>query len=114
MPRLAGNHVGMAKRKSTKLPALTARGKELVAYVLNSVAFGSHADEAELETMAAALGTTPGRLEKTLQKLAEQGYLTIEGKSAKWIYPTVATLRRKSPDLDEKQAAAIIRRLRKG
>ena len=104
----------MAKRTSKKLPPLTPRGRELITYVLNSVAFGTHADECEIEAMAEKLGTTAGRLQTSLQKLADQGYLTIEGKSAKWVYPTVATLQRQSPDLDERAAAAIIQKLRKG
>lgn len=104
----------MAKRKSKKLPPLTPRGRELVAYILNSVAFGTHDDECELEAMAKKLGMQPGRLRTSLSKLAEQGYVAIEGKSAEWVYPTVATLRRQNPELDEAEAVKIIRRLRRG
>ena len=48
----------MPRRKA--LPRLTKRGREPISYVLNTVAFGTHGDDAELETMAAKLGTTAG------------------------------------------------------
>jgi len=41
--------------------------------VLNSAAFGTHGDDAELETMAAKFRTTAGRLRVTLRKLESQG-----------------------------------------
>ena len=52
----------MPKRKA--LPRLTDRGRELISYVLNAAAFGTHGDDAELETMAKKLGTTAGRLRR--------------------------------------------------
>ena len=66
------------------LPPLTPRRRELVAYILNSVAFGTHDDECELEAMAKKLGMQPGQLRAALSKLANQGYVTIEGTSAEW------------------------------
>ena len=57
--------------------------------------------------MAKKLGLQPGGLRTSISKLIEQGYLIIEGKSAEWVYPTVATLRWQNPELDEAEAAKI-------
>ena len=48
----------------------------------------------------------------TLRKLVDQGYLTIEGKVAKNVYPTMAALRWQDPQLSEWEAKAILRRLK--
>ena len=99
----------MPKRKA--LPRLTKRGRELVSYVLNTVAFGTHGDDAELETMAKKFGTTAGRLRPMLRKLAAQRWLTIEGRSAVFVYPTVEAIRAMNPKVSMKEAAAVVRKL---
>jgi len=99
----------MPKREA--LPRLTKRGRELVSYVLNTVAFGTHGDDAELETMAKNLGTTAGRLRPMLRKLAAQGWLTIEGRSAEFIYPTVAAIQTMNPNIDKAAAEKALRKL---
>jgi hypothetical protein len=99
----------MPKRKA--LPRLTDRGRELISYVLNAAAFGTHGDDAELETMAKKLGTTAGRLRPTLRKLASQGWLTIEGRSAEFVYPTVAAIRAMNPNIDIAEAKKTVQRL---
>ena len=98
--------------KPSSLATLTARGREIVAYVMNTVAFKTHGDEAELTTMAKNLGTTPGRLLPTLRKLASAGWLSIEERSLTFVYPTAAAIRAHGK-LSEKQAQAILNRLRK-
>jgi hypothetical protein len=99
----------MPKRQ---LPRLTKRGRELVSYVLNTVAFGTHGNDAELETMAKKFGTTAGRLRPTLRRLANQGWLTIEGRSAEFVYPTVSAIQAMNPNIDKAEAEKTLRSLR--
>ena len=100
----------MAKRNSQR-PKLTERGRQIVALVVNAVAFKTHGDDAELETLAKQLGTTGPRLRPMLRRLAAQGWVTIEGQAAEFVYPTVAALRWVDPKLTTKEAQAIIKRL---
>lgn len=100
----------MAKRHR-KMPPLTPRGRQLLSYVMNSVAFDRHSEDAELETMAEKLGTTAPRLLRMLDKLQQQGWLTIEGRVAKYVYPTVAAIRWTNPNVSVAEAEAIIRRV---
>jgi len=97
--------------KRNRLPRLTNRGRELVSYVLNTVAFDTHGDDAELETMAKQFGTTAGRLRPTLRSLAAQGWITIEGRSAEFVYPTVEAIRAMNPNIDQAEAAKVVRKL---
>jgi len=97
----------MAKRKS--LPPLTPRAVEIVNLVINSVALGTHDNDAEIGAIAKQIGMTPKRLETLLHKLEEQGWLTVKND---FVYPTVAALRWQNPDLSEKAAAKIIRSLK--
>jgi hypothetical protein len=46
-----------------------------------------------------------------LDKLKEQGWLTIEGRVAKYVYPTVAAIRWTNPNVSVADAQATIRRL---
>ena len=103
------NLAAITKRKT--LPHLTKRGRALVFYVLNATAFGTHGDDAELETMAAKFRTTAGRLRVTLRKLESQGWLTIEGRSAEFVYPTVAAIRAMNPNIEKAEAEKTLRRL---
>ena len=95
-----------------KLPSLTPRGQQIMSLVLNAVAFGTHADIGNVDSLAEKLGTTTGRLRLMLRKLVDQGYLTIEGNVAENVYPTVAALRWQNPKLSEREAKAILRRLK--
>jgi DNA-binding IclR family transcriptional regulator len=95
-----------------KLPPLTSRGQQIMSLVLNAIAFGTHADIGNVDSLAEKLGTTPGRLRRMLRKLVDQGYLTIEGKVAENVYPTLAALRWQNPKLSEREAKAVLRRLK--
>jgi len=50
------------KPKPKALPPLTPRARRVVNHIVNAVALGTDADDCELGAVAAALGTTPGRL----------------------------------------------------
>ena len=98
----------MAKRKPKPkaLPPLTPRARQVVNHVVNAVAFGTHADDCELGAVAAALGTTPGRLRPILAKLA--GWVTVTGHVGEFVYPTAAALRWQNSALTEREARAIL------
>ena len=98
----------MAKRRKT-LPPLTPRAREVVNFVVNAVALGTHDNDAELGAMAERLGTTPSRLASLVRKLQQQGYLTVKND---FVYPTVAALRWQNPSLSEAEAQRLLRRLR--
>jgi DNA-binding IclR family transcriptional regulator len=97
----------MAKPESP--PPLTPRAKQVVNFVVNSVALGTHDDDAEVGAIAKELGTSPGRLETILRKLTEQGYVTVKGD---FVYPTAAALKAQQPSITEREVRAILRDLR--
>jgi DNA-binding IclR family transcriptional regulator len=101
--RLAGKRIGRS------LPALTPRAREIMMLVINSVALGTHDNDAEVGAIAERLGSTPARVLSMVRQLQEQGYATLKSD---FIYPTVAALRWQNPDLSEREAAALLRRLR--
>jgi DNA-binding IclR family transcriptional regulator len=80
-----------------------------VNFVINSVALGTHDDEAEIGAMAQELKTKQSSLERMLHKLEEQGWLTIKND---FVYPTPAALRWQNPDLSENAAEELVRSLR--
>ena len=95
-----------------KLSPLTPRGQQIMSLVMNAVAFGTHADLGNVDSLAEKLRTTPGGLRPTLRKLVDQGYLTIEGKVAENVCPTVAVLRWQDPKLSEREAKRIVAKLK--
>ena len=99
----------MAKRKG-KLGPLTPRGREILAFVFNSIAFSSHDDDCDVETLAERLGMKPGALRRTLAKMTEAGYVTVEG-SAEYVYPTIPAFLKQQPELTEKAATSILKRV---
>ena len=99
----------MAKRRTKGLPALTPRAREVVTAVVNAVALGVHDDEGEFGALARQLGTTAGRLTTIVNKLEGQGWVTVKND---FVYPTVEALRWQNPQLDEREAAKILRRLK--
>jgi DNA-binding IclR family transcriptional regulator len=78
----------MPKRR--RLPPLTPRGHEIVTFVINSVALGTHDDEAEIGAMAKTIGIKPANLQRTVTKLQEQGWLTVKHD---FVYPTPSAIR---------------------
>ena len=65
-----------------------------MSLLLNAVAFGTHGSVGNVDSLAEPLKTAAsGRLRPVLRKLVHDGYLTIEGKIAESVYPTVAALR---------------------
>ena len=90
-------------------PPLTPRAKQVVNLIVNSVALGTHDDHAEVGVIAKELGTTPGRLETILRKLTDQGYVTVKSD---FVYPTVAALKAQQPSISDKEARAVLRRLK--
>jgi DNA-binding IclR family transcriptional regulator len=93
---------------AAELPPLTPRGQQIISLVLNAVAFGTHGDIGNVDSLAEKLGTTPGRLRPMLQKLVNQGYLTVEGDVVENVYPTVAALRWQDPKLTHGEAKVIL------
>jgi len=97
----------MSKRKS--LPSLTPRARDIVTFVVNTVALGAHDDEGDVGAIATAIGMMPARLQTTLRKLEEQGWLTVKQD---FVYPTVDALRWQNPELDERAARKLLRSLK--
>jgi hypothetical protein len=97
----------MARTKTP--PPLTPRAKQVVNLVVNSVALGTHGDDAEIGVLAKELDTTPGRLEAILRKLTDQGYVTVRNS---FVYPTVAALKGQKPSITERESKAILRSLK--
>ena len=83
-----------------------------MSLVLNAVAFQTHAGVGNVDSLAEKLSTTPGRLRHMVRKLVDQGYLTIEGKVAENVCPTVAVLRWQDPKLSEREAKRIVAKLK--
>lgn len=106
----------MAPKKRSRKPAgrkaaVTPRGREIIAHILNTLAFGTHAAEGDVESIAQRLGMTPGRLRPQLDKLAEADYITIEGVG-EFVYPTTTAVRLQNPDLKSDEAERQLRDLR--
>jgi hypothetical protein len=97
----------MAKRK--KLPPLTPRARQIVNLVINSVALGAHDNDAEIGAIAKQIGMSPARLQTTLNKLEEQGWVRIKHD---FVYPKPAALRWQNPDMSENEAARMVRSLK--
>ena len=73
----------MSKRKP--LPPLTPRAVQIVNLIVNSVALGTHDNDAEIGAIARQLDMTPKRLETMLHKLEGQGWVTLTND---FVYPS--------------------------
>jgi hypothetical protein len=103
-----------AKPKSPrKLPRPTAAEAAVLSHILNSIAFEDYGDCCSVDEIAKSLDRTPGRLTTTLKRLADKGYLTIEGRVFPTAYPTEAALRKQDPSLSEAAAQKLLRKLRR-
>ena len=94
--------------KTKRLPALTPRARQIVNFVINAVALGTHSNDAEIGAVAKAIDMSPARLETIARKLQDQGWLTITND---FLYPTAGALRWQNPELTEQQAKRILAKL---
>jgi hypothetical protein len=101
------------KSAKTKLPTLTGIQHQVMTHVLNNVAFDNYGDCCSVDDIAEQFQRTPNRFLLTLRKLVEKGYLTIQGKTFPWVYPTVVTLQHQDPTLSEAQAKKILAKIKR-
>lgn len=101
-------------RTAKPLPPLTGVARELFTHVLNSIAFENYDDCCAIDDLATRFGKTSGRLRPAIRKLAEHGYVTVEGDIFPIVYPTVAALRQQDPKLSVTEAKAILAKVRRG
>jgi hypothetical protein len=47
----------------------------------------------------------------TLQKMADQGYITTRGQTTPWVYPTVEALRQQDKTFSEADAMKIVKKI---
>jgi hypothetical protein len=111
----------MAKRKPTRTPSdapselgqLTGRSRELASHMLTSIALENYDECCSLEELARLFKTTPARLKPAIRKLEQAGLVTLAGDIFPTAYPTTKLLRQQDPRLSERQAAAILKRVRR-
>ena len=92
-----------------RLPPLTPRGHQIVTFVINTVALGTHDNDAEIGAIAKELATKEVSLRRVLKKLEDQGWLTVKHD---FVYPTIAALRWQEPALSENAAEKLLRSLK--
>jgi hypothetical protein len=97
--------------RKTRLPSLTPTERQIMTFVLNSVALGTFKDTCSVEGIADALGKSPMRLESMLRKLEEKGYVTLKGDTLAWVYPTPEALQAQDESLSPKEAGDIVAKL---
>lgn len=116
-PREPGRNNGRPSKrpapKRKKLQPLTGIARELFTHVLNSIAFRHYDDCCSVDDLAEKFGKIPGRLQPAIRKLAQQGYVAVEGKLYPMIYPTVAALRHQDPHLSIAEAEAVLRKAKR-
>ena len=97
-----------AKRIAKPPVQLTPRARQVLNFVINSVALETHDDDAEIGSIAKGIGTTPRGLQPVLQKLVDLGFVEIRRD---FVYPRPAALRWQNPAMTEREAKAILRKL---
>lgn len=100
------------RKKPGKLPPLTAIQDQVMGHIMNSIAFENYGDCCSAESIAQIVGRTPQGMARMLKKLEEMGYVTIEGETYPWVYPTVAALRHQDKQLSKAQADNILKRIK--
>lgn len=80
--------------------------------MLSSIAFGNYEGCCAVESVAEIFHRDPRRFMTTLRKLADKGYVQIEGETHPLIYPTMAALMKHDPRLSERKALEILRRIK--
>jgi hypothetical protein len=105
----------MAKSKSptkpAELPLLTEIEQQVMAFLLNSVAFENYGDCCGAEDLAERFGRTPGRFMATLRKMTDKGYITLQGETMPWVYPTIEALRQQDKTLSDADAWKILKKI---
>jgi hypothetical protein len=99
--------------KHARLPTLTGIQQQVMTHVLNNVAFDNYGDYCSVDEMAAEFKRTPKRFLPTLRELFQKGYVTIDGASFPWVYPTVAALQHQDPSLSEPRAKKILAKIKR-
>ena len=87
--------------------------RQLVAHVISSMALQDYRHCCNLDSIAQSLGKNPKRLQSTLKRLAEQGWLHLDAKDPQTVYPTVAALRWQDPTLNDAQAKKMLRSIKR-
>ena len=101
----------MAKSAKPKtLPPLTAASREIMTHMINRIAFKDYGRCCNIESIGIALAKSQKRLRTTFNKLAEQGWVTMEGRNKDKVFPTVAALQWQDRTLSEGKARAILKR----
>ena len=112
MPKKSTRKPDRSRGRTKKLRPLTGSARDVFDHVLNSIAFEQYGDCCAVDALAEEFGKTPGRLQPTIRKLIEEGYVTVEGDIFQIIYPTVAALRRQDPKLSRHEAEEILAKVR--
>lgn len=106
----------MAKKKATRkpttkrLPRLTPLARQIVLYLVNSLAIGDYDRCCAIEDIARHLGKTEGRIKKLIEQLVEQEYLQLESGILATAYPTVKAIQQQDPSVSAEKARELIRR----
>ena len=99
------------KRSAPKNAELRGAGREVLAYVLNRIAFANYDECCSALAIATALEKDPKRFRTTLLRLADAGWLTLHGSSRLRVYPTVAALRWADRSLSLAAARRLLQRV---
>ena len=100
-------------RAAAGLGPLKPAARQLVAHVISSMALQDYRHCCNLDGLARSLGKNPKRLQSTLKRLAEQGWLRLDSKDPQTVYPTVAALRWQDPTLSDAQARKMLRSIKR-
>ncbi len=107
----------MAKKRTTKpkpLPPLKGIQRTLVDYVINNAALGGYSGGCcGVDDLAVKLRRNPRRFRATIDKLIEQGFLSIGRGADKTIYPTAGALMHQSKALSKAEAKRLVAKLKR-
>ncbi len=100
-------------KRTRSLEPLTDVGREIITFVVNRIAFQQYSSCCDEESIAIGLGKNLKRLRPVIDRLAKQGWLTIEGRRKDRIYPTPAALRWQQPGISDTDAKKLVRKIRR-
>lgn len=84
-----------------------------MTHVMNAIALRQFDRAGSTEDVAAAVGTTPGRLKSVLDRLEEQGYIARQGRALTYVYPTLDALLAWDPKLGRAAAQSLLAGLKR-